>query len=191
LLDATWVQQYDHIMRIHTSICAILLLSVAAGGILIPADPAIAGTGNRLIASAPRTTAVVTTRGARVAGFFDGMRPDPRFTVRSMLAHRHPPSACQPRSGMQSLSWIDRLLGVKLVHAQSGCMGGGDCTGAYWYSVEYTCQRNLPAGCTGATLQTSAYGGSAYNMGFCSCCMYCPKPNGCGQVYPICNNGAT
>src|ERR1039458_2921323 len=49
-----------------------------------------------------------------------------------------------------------------------------------------------PAVCVGADLYTSAYGGSCYYCGFCSCCMYCPKPgNGCGQVYPICNNGAT
>src|ERR1022692_3827233 len=70
--------------------------------------------------------------GARVAGFFDGMKPDPRFTVSSMLAHRHPPSACRQQSGTRSLSWIDRLLGVKVVHAQSYCMGGGECRSEYW-----------------------------------------------------------
>lgn len=179
-------------MRIHTSVCAVVLLNVAAVGIFIPAGPAMGGTSKRLVASSPRTAAVVTTRGARVAGFFDGMKPDPRFTVSSMLAHRHPPSACRQQSGTRSLSWIDRLLGVKVVHAQSYCMGGGECTGDYWYSAPYTCPTNIPAGCVGADLYTSAYGRSCYYCGFCSCCMYCPKPgNGCGQVYPICNNGAT
>lgn len=177
-------------MRIHTSVSSVVLLNVAASGILNP-GPMRTGTNNRLIVSSPRTMAVVTARGTPVAGFFDGMKPDPRFTVHSMLAHRHPPSACQQGSGMRSLSWIDRLLGVKVVHAQSSCMGGGMCTGAYWYSVEYTCPRNIPAGCVGATLYSSAYGGGGYNMGFCSCCMYCPMPSSCGTVYPICNNGAT
>ena len=104
---------------------------------------------------------MVSARGTRVTGFFDGMKPDPRVTVRSMLAHRHPPSACQQQSGSRSLSWIDRLLSVEAVHASS-CLGGGQCTGAYWYTVDYHCPVNIPAGCVGATLVTSEYGGSAW-----------------------------
>jgi len=174
-------------IRINASACATVLIGMSAGSVLMWAGFGQSMVRSRIALSSPKTTAAITANGARVAGFFDGVKPDPRFTVRSLEAHQHPPSACQQRT--RRLSWIDRLMGVRVVYAQ--CMGGGSCTGNYWYSAQYTCQRNLPAGCTGATLYTSEYGGGSYYNGFCSCCMYCPKPTNCGTIYPICNNGAT
>jgi hypothetical protein len=134
----------------------------------------------------PITAMVVTLSGAPLAGPFDGLKPNPLFSVRHILEHRRAPSQCAVKNEAKGLTWTDRIFGVTVVYAQ-----GGGRTGAYWVETSYQCGNDPPV-CQSATLPNTAYDPDSEPWGgFQSSPICCPGTGGCscGAPYPWCDNG--
>ncbi len=156
--------------------------------LLCGALPATAAANDEAMAG-PRpltrqmTTRVVTLGGVVIANLFDGLKPNPAYSPEVLAKHRHPLSRCSAKDDNAGLTWIERLLGVTTVHAQSS-----GCTGSYWQSSQYQCSTG--AGCHGGTLETTVPSPNQYKIGFW-CCLYCSSGGSCGEAFPPCFNGET
>ncbi len=85
----------------------------------------------------PVTVASLNLNGAPLSNFFDGLPRVDRYSIKELLSHERPRSACAGGPG-RLMSWIDRLTGIESVHAQPGWTCGL-CVGAYWQAVQVTC----------------------------------------------------
>jgi hypothetical protein len=81
---------------LKTELVPVLLLLVisAASGVFISARPFNDQPRTPARLATPTTRSVVTTSGVLLGAFFDGLKPNPRFSVRTVLAHRRDTVPC-------------------------------------------------------------------------------------------------
>ncbi len=129
----------------------------------------------------PITRATVTLSGVHIASLFEGLKPNPKYSLQRIEEHRHLPAKCPAQDESNGLTWLDRFMGVTTVHAQG-------CTGSYWGSTTYAC--SVGGGCPGGWLNNTEFDSSNYGGGFTGP-IYCPGSGTCGMSYPFCYNGGS
>lgn len=140
----------------------------------------------RLRAHHVRETTLVSAGNRRLAGFFDGLAPNPHWNATQAAEAAREIHNCGATGGV-----LARLLSifVPTVHAQTGCTSGG-CGGSYVNVTSYDCG----GGCSGysfpqpdGTDQCSAYNvdGSTGCVG--AGCTYVCNVSGCSN--PSCGGG--
>ena len=97
---------------------------IGAGLIALQAD---AASWRRIMARHVRHTAFVSAGNRRLAGFFDGVAPDPRWDARKALQRARAHRGCSPKDR----GVLARLAALfeRTAYAQGGC--AGPCNGCY------------------------------------------------------------
>lgn len=159
---------------------ALLLVTGAVGTLLTAA-----GAEPPPLAK-PATRSIVSLSGTLLAGLFDGQEPNSLFSLRNIQEHRRPPAKCSVKGGADDLNWIDRFLGVTVVHAAIWCE-------SHYYrgGVPVNCN-NSPPDCKKQILSSTQYDplGASYYGGFDPSPTCCNSPLGCscGMAWAFCVN---
>ncbi len=117
---------------------------ILLGALLIALLQVDASALERLKARHVRDTVFVSAGNRRLAGFFDGMAPDPRWDARRALQRTREHRGCSAKSGGGLLTRLTALF-VRTAYAQPGC--SGPCNGCYSSTARGAC--SLP-GCSGS-----------------------------------------
>jgi hypothetical protein len=91
----------------------------------------------------PTTTAIVSSSGQPLNNFFDGLKPDPRYSLERIRSLKRP--AC----GEKNASSLLRFPDIATVHAQDKCPQT-ECNGQGWDTIRASCNTGGP--CNGSYL---------------------------------------
>jgi hypothetical protein len=122
----------------------LLLLGVIAFGATLVALRADVEVFERLNVRHVHQTVFISAGNRRLARFFDGMEPDPRWDARKELQRARARRGCAPKGGGGVFSRLAAFL-IPTAYAQGGCLGW--CNGCYSSIARGAC--SLPS-CSGS-----------------------------------------
>ncbi len=171
--------------RLAIFVCLVISVGVA----IALASQWDAGRFRHPTARHVRQTVMVSAAGRRLTGFFDGMRPDPRWDARRAAQAVQQMRKCGSGRGLAA-----RLLSLvqPTVYAQGSCTSTG-CFGHYNQLAYYSC----PSGCSSSTNRVSGNdcsAGAYYDGSQTGCCVdnggSCAKDSDCCSDYCDVDTGA-
>lgn len=105
---------------------------------------------SRLKASTIKTT-VVSSSAHPLHNLFDGLSPDPRYSIKAMADADHKRQKCGAANAGPS-SVLEKVFGVTVAYAQCSC-SSTDCNGNGWVGFTNYCNTGSP--CSGAYADTT------------------------------------
>jgi hypothetical protein len=179
---------------------AVACVTVSLGASLLATSQKEGDLRRWLTARHVKEATFVSAGNRQLAGFFDGMVPDPRWDAAKALQVGHTARRC----GSNAVGLFGRLTALfeRTVHAQSGCVQlpcsdcyvgrvSGDCPGcSQFYYTDYTdsqCtggRQLATVGCSGTAPGCSP----ACNSGTCDNSFACQCDGSCIKVNKLCSN---
>ena len=135
----------------------------------------------------PARIVVVSSSGQRIATLFEGLQPNPAYSLSRILAVNDQIRRCGSTNSRAEPGMLGRVFGGSVVYAQASCDPSDACLGNHWVDRSANC--NTGGSCSGSYNTTWHDPYQNDGRGFYYTGANCESIPQCGCVSETCENG--